>query len=176
MRQFKRKQCQFCKNFFHPDGPKRHYCSLECSFWDRVEFGHPSECWPWPYYKVLSGYGQLRFSGKSFQAHRIIWEELHGKIPDGMCILHTCDNPPCVNPAHLFLGTKLDNTKDMISKGRKGNNKGEKNGPAKLTNNDVINIRQLISKGILQKFIAIVYNVDRTTISAINVGKSWSHI
>ncbi len=105
-----------------------------------------------------------------------MWEEMFGEIPHNMCVCHNCDNPSCVNPAHLFLGTQVDNIKDMVSKGRGGNHKGENNGRTKLTNDNVISIKYLLSKGIFQKYIALVYNVSQVTISRIKLGKNWSHI
>ena len=100
------------------------------------------------------------------------------KIPDGMFICHHCDNPPCINPGHLFLGTHADNMKDMALKGRcpNGAAKGEGNGQAKLTNNNVIEIKDFLSKAIPQAKIALLYNVSHSTISLIKLGKSWSHI
>ena len=171
---YKSRQCQFCKELFEPHGTKQHWCSPKCSFWDKVEIGSPSKCWIWPYGKITAGYGEFIFSAMHFYTHRFMWQEIHGKIPDDMCILHKCDNPSCINPAHLFLGTKLDNTRDMISKDR--NPKGEDYNHAKLTNNHVIEIRQLLSKGIYQKDIASIYNVSQDTISAIKLGQTWSHI
>ncbi len=103
-----------------------------------------------------------------------MWQEIFGKIPDGMCILHNCDNTSCINPTHLFLGTQSDNVRDMVLKDRHG--RGEKNRHAKLTNEDVLTIRQSLSKDISQTDIAALYNVKPNTISQINTGTTWSHI
>lgn len=75
-------------------------------------------CWNWLLGKDDSGYGLLRINNKNVRAHRLFWEEMVGPIPPGLCVLHKCDNPPCVNPAHLFLGTKGDNNTDRHRKGR----------------------------------------------------------
>lgn len=171
---YKRKPCQFCKKFFQPTSGTHLHCSIQCSFWDKVEIGPPSECWVWAYGKTTAGYGEFTFSSMLFYTHRIMWEEIHDKIPNGMCVLHNCDNPPCINPNHLFLGTKGDNTKDMLSKDR--HPKGEDCNYAKLTVNNVKDIRQLLSKGIYQKDIANLYGVSRLTISNIRTGRTWSHI
>jgi len=173
---YKSKQCQFCKNFFNPHSPNHKYCSAYCTFWDYVKLGDASECWPWIRGKNSDGYGIFKHHGKTFSAHRFMWTEMFGKIPDGMHVLHKCDNPLCVNPNHFFLGTQVDNIKDMMLKGRSRNSKGEYNNKAKLTTDNVINIRQLLSKGIFQKHIANLYNISRCTISHIESGYTWSHI
>lgn len=78
-----------------------------------------SECIEWTGYRLPSGYGQTRVKGRGLQrAHRVAWEEVHGPIPEGMYVCHRCDNPPCVNVDHLFLGTPVDNATDMTSKER----------------------------------------------------------
>jgi hypothetical protein len=85
-------------------------------FWAKVE--KTDSCWPWRA-GVNKEYGEFNFGNNWMrQAHRVAWELTHGPIPDGLCVLHKCDVPLCVNPDHLFLGTKLDNVRDMIAKGR----------------------------------------------------------
>ncbi len=79
------------------------------------------KCWIWMAHKNNKGYGVIHFNGKVTLAHRIAYTHSNGVIPDGMKICHTCDNPPCVNPQHLFLGTQMDNLRDMAKKGRWGN-------------------------------------------------------
>ena len=87
-------------------------------FWSRVDKRGEGECWPWVGGIDTGGYGHATFFGASFQAHRLAWEFAHGQIPASMLICHTCDNPPCCNPNHLFLGTPADNMRDMQKKGR----------------------------------------------------------
>src|SRR5256885_74384 len=97
------------------------------SFWNRKTIS-PSGCWEWVGSKRELGYGQVRYKGRSARAHRIAWELTFGEIPDGRSVLHKCDNPPCINPDHLFLGTQQDNVDDMFRKGRQ---KTPGNGKAK---------------------------------------------
>lgn len=90
-------------------------------FWSKVNIGNPNECWEWGSSRNKKGYGQFTlYDRKSFnvKAHRMAWEVTNGKIPDGLFVCHHCDNPPCCNPAHLFVGTNSDNMKDASSKGR----------------------------------------------------------
>src|SRR5258708_3055626 len=105
---------------------------------------HPrSRCWVWTA-STVDGYGCIgNGAGKVEKAHRVSWELHKGSIPEGLCVLHECDNPLCVCPEHLFLGTKKDNSDDMIKKGRdrKVPCRGESNGMAKLTAADVADIR-----------------------------------
>ncbi len=93
-----------------------------------------TDCIPWWGSMNIKGYGILKRKGRQFRATRLVWEECFGPIPDGMCILHRCDNPPCVNPEHLFLGTRGDNNRDARAKGRS-------RGKARLTPDQVREIR-----------------------------------
>lgn len=88
----------------------------EVRFWSKVQ--QSDGCWAWRATTDDDGYAQLSVNGRSVKAHRFSWELHFGPIPTGMRVLHTCDNPPCTNPKHLFLGTSLDNTQDALRKGR----------------------------------------------------------
>lgn len=106
--------------------------------WSKVERG--PACWVWQAHRNRAGYGQFWFEGRSQKAHRIVWIITYGEIPDGLCVLHRCDNPPCCNPEHLFLGTKADNTADMDAKGRRrsayGDAHGSRTHPEQLARGD----------------------------------------
>ena len=131
-----------------------------------------SGCWEWSGTRNNYGYGIILEKGeKPIRAHRFSYELFVGKIPDGMVIMHTCDNPPCVNPEHLKLGTKLDNNRDAHKKGRRPN--GEKSHFAKLTESQVISILNDTRK---QFEIAKDYNVGQDHISRIKSGKQWKHL
>ena len=87
-------------------------------FWERKTI-QPNGCWEWVGSKRRYGYGQVYYKGKpGVKAHKVAWELTYGPIPKGLCVLHKCDNPSCINPGHLLLGTQLDNIKDMTVKGR----------------------------------------------------------
>jgi len=146
-------------------------------FWDKVDVGTEDECWNWTANKA-HGYGRFLLDRKWRQAHRVAWRLSGGIIPDGMWILHSCDNPSCVNPRHLFLGTRQDNMDDMKSKGRtKGNAmKGEKNPSSKLKEGEVLAIRALGSKGKWTKQeIATAYKISHQTVSDIILRRKWRH-
>ena len=135
-------------------------------------------CWLWTG-KHHSGkwpYGQYYYKGKLRYAHRVSWELVCGDIPQGLCVLHHCDNPLCVNPAHLFLGNLEDNALDAVNKGRMfpvWNMKGEGSGNAKLTWKLVRSIRQRYASGETQAAIANSIGTDRSNVSCIVNMKTW---
>lgn len=90
--------------------------SIEKQYWSKVL--KTDGCWSWVGAKHRHGYGQIRVNKKLLAAHRVSWLLHYGQIPDGMCVLHKCDNPECTNPEHLFIGTMKDNSRDMMAKGR----------------------------------------------------------
>lgn len=142
--------------------------SLEEKFWDRVNIKSEDECWEWKGAKSHNGYGLFSIRHATvIRANRMSWIIKNGFIPNGMFVCHKCDNPPCVNPSHLFLGTHSDNMQDMISKGRRGDLTGENHGRHKLTRNQVEEIRNLYSTGkYSQEKIASMYGVTQGCISA----------
>lgn len=109
--------------------------------WAHVIVGDPAECWEWSRYRRPGGHGQIGRDGKLDGTHRVAWESANGPVPDGMFVLHRCDNPPCCNPTHLFLGDHADNMADMVAKGRGRGVAGTANRNAKLTAEQVAEIR-----------------------------------
>lgn len=132
-----------------------------------------STCIIWAGSKDRDGYGTVSLAGKKYQAHRVAYSKHYGIDIQGSVIRHTCDNPPCVNPEHLIIGTHQDNMRDMVSRGRQRKAKGEQNSKAKLTAADVKHIRRLIANGEMLKDIAKNYGVRTTTITAIKTGQNW---
>lgn len=134
-------------------------------------------------YSGSQGYGTIGArivpnETKLFLIHRIVFEFLKGvKIPDGLCILHECDNPKCINVNHLRVGTHKDNMRDMAKRKRSGVTFGVKNGRAKLTEAQVLEIKKLLlSESSSAKEIAEAYKVSRTTVERIRNGKRWNHV
>ena len=116
---------------------------LETRFWSNVDIRSADECWSWKASRDHNGYGQFSVSSVLSQAkmgsHRLAYLLATGCVADGACVMHRCDNPACCNPAHLGVGTHRDNMQDRVRKGR--NAHGERNGMAKLTREQVAEIR-----------------------------------
>jgi hypothetical protein len=154
---------------------------LETRFWQRVFRGSDSDCWPWLGCQHNFGYGVLGLGGKSKPgrknqdvAHRISWMIHYGSIPVGLFVLHKCDNPLCVNPAHLFLGTQTDNMQDMTKKGRRMH--GQRHYHAKLKDSDVLDIRVRYRNGERITELAKQFGVTWETMAAVAKGRTWKHL
>jgi len=150
---------------------------LKERFESKVDKKTSNECWNWKAGCFKRGYGQFDYKNKNVKAHRLAWELTHGPIPEGMCVLHHCDNPPCCNPNHLFLGTKKDNTQDMINKGRCTKARGENHGNSKLTNeqrNKIIELGK--TKQYRQYELADMFGVSQTHICRIINNKRRKYI
>lgn len=150
---------------------------LQERFWEKVDVRGPDECWEWTAARIGDGYGNIGvITGKSALAHRVSYEFANGPIPTGRCVLHTCDNPPCVNSAHLFVGTRADNAADRDAKGRGGSDKrrGERNGSAKLTAAIVAAIRaEYVPWEVSTPFLARKYGISKGHVHRIVTGASW---
>jgi hypothetical protein len=152
-------------------------------FWEKVDKGNGADsCWIWTAYTNKGGYGCFGVTPINIVlAHRYSYILCNGDIPQGLCVLHRCDTPPCVNPAHLFLGTDQDNVIDMLNKGRyvgfmNCDFKGEFNPSSKLSNADIVNIKRLMDKGHKGIEIAKLFNVSTSIISSIKTGIAWKHL
>lgn len=162
-------RCATCR-LSEPIGPR---------FWSKVV--KSDGCWEWQGGRFAGpGYGRFSIKHKNTLAHRVAWELTYGPIPDGLFVCHRCDNPSCVRPGHLFLGTALDNNRDMAAKGRRADFRGrtgkplpgEMNGAAKLRAVDVLAIRNAPSASGL----AATYGVTASMIYRIRRGEAWRHL
>lgn len=153
----------------------RKYQSLEEAFWANVKVGASDECWEWQSKSIAAGYGLIWACGEHITAHRFSYEIHNGPIPDGLDVLHGCDNKLCANPRHLRVGTARDNIRDAIDRGRVWDESGAHVG-AKLSAADIPIIRQLASEGWEYRAIAERFNVDPANIGQIVRGQTWKHI
>jgi|SRR3990167_6387503 len=145
------------------------------TFWSKVDrSGGPNACWPWTGATTRGGYGNVGRGGRYYRAHRMAWGLVNGPMPRDLHACHSCDNPPCCNPAHLFPGTNRENAEDAGRKGRLA--RGERQPTAKLTDAAVLTIRARIAAGDSNGAIAGDYGVVRDTIGMIRRGKTWVHI
>ena len=143
-------------------------------FWEKVDrSGGATACWKWMAADIGNGYGTFAETPyKRTLAHRMAWQLTHGKsAPVGMDLCHSCDNRQCVNPAHLFVGTRKDNIHDCIAKGRSA--KGERHGRSRLTQDDVRWIREWRAAGWSPRLLAIACGVHQSHISHICAGRAW---
>lgn len=167
-------------------------------FWKKVNKasgqGPQGTCWEFQAHRDQSGYARFRVGRSQQRAHRVAWEIANGRsVPEGMCVCHTCDNPPCVNPDHLWLGTKATNNLDMALKGRHWTQKsgamrelkdrkketiarGEKNGSSKLTAARVRVIREEAASGIPYAELARQFGITRQAVRLIVLGEVWRHV
>ena len=143
-------------------------------FWSKTVKNEKNGCINWIASKNKCGYGQFRIGNKILYANRVSYELSIGGIPKNMEVCHKCDNPACVNPDHLFLGTHKDNMNDASVKKRFPNRKGQNNPSAKLTENDIRDIKILLQTDLSQRKIGLLFSVGQTTISDIKMGKNWS--
>lgn len=158
---------------------------IQDRFWIKVI--KTEGCWLWNRSKSMGGYGRFEFKKEQY-AHRVAWTITYGAIPIGMCVLHQCDNPACVRPDHLFLGTKQENNTDRTLKGRSasGNKngmrthaglmQGEKNPRAKLNAVNVKEARIKAQQGVGVASLAREYGVDKSTMQDAVSGQTWRHI
>ena len=188
----------------HPCPPGRRRCracylsaqAAEERFWSRVD--KSGECWVWTAGRMSTGYGYFNFAKERRGAHRAAWEFTYGPIPDGLHVCHHCDNPPCVRPDHLFVGTRKDNMRDMLAKGREsqriwdgtqvrlmaegrarnGNRKarGERHPFAKFTEVRVREVRARAATGESQRALAREFGVARNLIFMIVHRQIWRHV
>lgn len=156
--------------------------SDEPRFWAKVD--KSGDCWIWTAGKDRLGYGSFTIKYRqnkratAYKAHRVAYALAYGAVDAGVCVLHTCDNPSCVNPDHLRLGTHGDNMRDMANKGRgcTCRQDGENNKYAKLTEEEVLRMRSLHERGLAQHELANIFRVSPGTVSDVVRRHTWKHI
>lgn len=150
-------------------------------FWKHVDKRGPDDCWEWTGARLPKGYGQFQLGllYGTIRTHVFCFRLLKGPT-NGLCVCHSCDNPPCCNPAHLWLGTNSDNQRDRARKGRYAKVRpevaGEKNGNTRLSNVQVREIKADLQKGFSARGLGRKYGVSRTTISNIRKNFTWSTV
>ena len=187
--------CEYCQQPFEmplwriKQGTPGKFCSVRCHsqavttdlherFQKYVGATTASGCILWVGMTNKNGYGQINAGGKLgrlLRAHRVAYEIANGPIPDGLCVLHSCDNPPCINPDHLFLGTNVENKADCVRKERQA--RGEGAGKARLTIDQVREIRRLYDNNLsTQVQLAAMFGMKQPGISSICRRENWKHV
>jgi len=151
-----------CRSNPHKD---RYLEYFKEKFWGNVQ-KTASGCWEWLGNK-RNGYGRVGYKGKLHTCTRVAWEWVNGKIPEGMFICHKCDNPPCINPEHLFLGNRTQNIRDCFAKGRNKSVLGTKNPNSKLTEENIRKILSCSLSSFEKERLASEFNVNKETIRRI---------
>lgn len=141
----------------------------EITFWKHVE-KKSNGCWEWTASRTRDGYGKVKSKQKVYATHRLAYIFTHGSIPDGLCVLHKCDNPVCVNPEHLFLGTHSDNMQDCVRKGRQGKRSP---GPIKLSFDTAEEIRTLFTRGISKHELSRRFDTTCRNVRAVINYECW---
>jgi hypothetical protein len=158
----------------------KHVTPPEIRAWRHVDIRDINDCWPFIGQRDMEGYGRVRVGSRKTvrgteKAHRLVYCSVHGTISGTSEVCHTCDNPPCCNPRHLFEGTRRQNFDDMIRKRRHAH--GERDGNAKLTAAAVLAIRRRYAQGgIYHRELAAEYGVSPSNIGAILTRQTWAHL
>lgn len=161
------------RNLLPTERRERHMTEEE-RFWSKVERRNPDECWPWTAAKDKDGYGKFGVGGRTIRSNRYAYAVTSGEIPHGLFVCHICDNPACCNPGHLWAGTNADNLADKAAKGRAPHGSGHPN--AKLTERDVVEIKDLLAMGVPTAMVADIFGVVRRTVADISNGNTWGHV
>lgn len=161
---------------------KRNTMSEHDRFFSKIRPGLEGQCWEWAGSHMPNGYTSFQLDrttigrGKTVLGHRYMYEYVYGPMPEGMCVCHRCDNRGCVNPTHMFMGTRKDNAHDAVRKGR--NSRGSVNGMSILTESDIPRLRTLITTGPrgTQRRLAREHGISESSMSQMIHGKTWRHV
>ena len=152
------------------------YSTIHQKLWPRLKIAD-NGCWVWQGGKDEDGYGALLWRhGQESRAHRVAYKLAFGAIPEGAMICHHCDNPPCCNPLHLFVGNGQINHDDMVAKGRWDFNWGDRVKWAKLTNWQAMEIRRRVADGETQRKLAVEFGVHYKNVNGIACNRTWKHL
>ena len=157
----------------------RGYVSIKDFICINVEVDFKTSCWNWVKCLLPNGYGRIFIKGETKGVHRVSYEEFNGPIPKGMFVCHHCDNPGCVKPSHLFIGTQSDNLKDAFGKGRLTPPciRGEAHVSSKLVENDVHEIRRLYATGrVTQAVLGKMWRISEVMAGKIVNRRKWKHV
>lgn len=143
-------------------------------FWQKID--RTGECWIWKRGRFKSGYGKVGYGCKQLRSHRIAFALSNGNIPDGLNVLHTCDNPPCCNPAHLWLGTDKDNAADCTAKNRRNPLMGSDNPVSKLSESVVLKMRKYHTNDTSYAELGRRFGVSRDAARKAVIGITWKHV
>lgn len=158
---------------------RKFWQDVQTRFWNKVEKGTGDACWNWIGAHNSKGYGTVQVYGRSYYVHRFAYELLKGPIPEGKVVMHSCDNPSCVNPKHLVMGTQLDNMRDKVAKGRhRAPGPGhplarEQNPAAQLSARQVASIRKKQKAGKSYRQLAEEFRVSKSQIARIINNQAW---
>ena len=168
------RKCPGCSRDFQATNPNQKYCSWPCCIWSGVDrSGGIDACWPWARGKSKAGYGIAGGKVRGVPAHRAAFMRVCGPVWPPFVVCHSCDNPICCNPRHLFLGTRSDNNADKVRKGRQAFLKGSSNGASILREWQVARI---LKSSATQAVLAERFGVSKQTISAIKTRVHWKHV
>lgn len=167
------KGCQHCRKAFVDWDNHRSvkHCSIKCRLMDAIEVDPDTDCWNWQGTRQWSGHGEIHYEGKTSRAHRVSYRAFKGEIPDGMAVCHSCDNPACINPDHLWLGSQAENLADMREKGR--GTEGQTHPNAKLTEAAV---REIRASKETSHALGRKYGVSHSLIVNVRQRKAWRHV
>ena len=150
--------------------------SLRERFWSKVDVRGPEDCWEWQAHRKVSGYGQFTVSRGNFHVASRVSVALREPVPAGTHVCHRCDNPPCVNPAHLFVGSPSENAVDSVRKGRARRSRGVEHPDARLTESAVRYIRSVPRRHGVMSELAREFGVSLTAIRRVRAGVTWRHV